>query len=244
MKQPGLVGVLGGMGPLATVDFLHKLVALTPAARDQDHVPTVVWNVPQVPDRQHYLAGHGADPLPALLAGVAALNQAGACRIVIPCNTAHYWYAALAAASAAPILHIADITVDALALAPGARVGLIATEATLAAGIYQQRLAARGLDCLVPAPEITRTAFTPGCYAVKRHALAEGGALLAQVADHLQARGAERLILACTEVPPALSAIASPHLAHSIDPADALARALIATWQKEKSGSDPDFPAR
>ena len=85
---PPLIGVLGGMGPLATVDFLHKLIVALPASRDQEHVPTVVWDVPQIPDRQRALAGSGESPLPAMLAGVAQLNAAGATRIVVPGNTA------------------------------------------------------------------------------------------------------------------------------------------------------------
>ena len=77
------------MGPLATVDFLHKLIEETPVASDQDHVPTVVWNVPQIPDRQQALAGAGISPLPAMYAGLARLVAAGATRLAIPCNTAH-----------------------------------------------------------------------------------------------------------------------------------------------------------
>jgi aspartate racemase len=109
-----LIGVLGGMGPLAAVDFLHKRIASAPAKRDQDHVPTLVWNVPQIPDRQKALAGTGPSPLPAMLEGIARLNAAGASRIVIPCNTAHIWFDDLQSASQAPIIHIADATITAL----------------------------------------------------------------------------------------------------------------------------------
>src|SRR5690606_23936695 len=87
----GLIGVLGGMGPLATVDFMQKLVAATPASRDQEHVPALISAIPQIPDRTRAFQGHGASPLPAMLACARRLEAAGAGVIVMPCNTAHIW---------------------------------------------------------------------------------------------------------------------------------------------------------
>ena len=110
--QKPLLGVLGGMGPLATVDFMHKLVQEMPAAIDQEHVPVVAWNVAQIPDRQKFLAGTGESPLPAMLEGLQRLVAAGATRIVIPCNTAHNWFDALAAESSVPLIHIVDATLN------------------------------------------------------------------------------------------------------------------------------------
>lgn len=229
--RPPLVGVLGGMGPLATVDFLAKLVEETPATRDQEHVPTVVWSVPQVPDRQQALAGTGSSPLPAMLAGIARLNAAGATRIAIACNTAHHWFDALAAASEAPLIHIVDATLAALGPVPAAGpVGLIATRGLVASGLYQRRLGAAGLAVITSTDDEFDTLFTPGCYAVKRNALAEGGALLAQACGRLRARGAGRLVLACTEVPVALAHVHSPLLADAIDCNRALARACVDYW--------------
>jgi aspartate racemase len=171
-----LLGVLGGMGPLATLDFQHKLLDATPAQSDQHHLPSVVWNVPQIADRQKALAGAGPSPLPQLLEGIEKLNQAGASHIAIPCNTAHHWYPQLSAASDAPILHIVDATLDALltvAKKPE-RVGIIATKGTLDAGWYQQRLAAQGIESITPTEDELAEWFVPGCYAVKRGKLAEG----------------------------------------------------------------------
>src|SRR5688572_33509583 len=92
-----LLGVLGGMGPLATVDFLAKLIEETGAERDEDHVPVVVYSVPQIPSRPAAILHGGASPLPAMLEGVRTLERAGATAIAIACNTAHYWHDALAA---------------------------------------------------------------------------------------------------------------------------------------------------
>ncbi|WP_233968289.1 cysteate racemase [Pectobacterium polaris] len=233
-----LIGVLGGMGPLATVDLLHKIIEETPASRDQDHVPVVAWNVPQIPDRQQALAGTGESPLPTLLHAIRQLNRLSVSHIVVPCNTAHHWLDALAEASDAPLLHIADATLHALtevdeAKASPRKIGLIATHGTLNAGWYQQRFAAQqGAETVVPNEQEMTTLFVPGCYAVKRGELQHGGRLLDQLAAQLVVRGAERLVLACTEVPPALEAVSSRWRGISIDPTRALAQACVRIWQQ------------
>lgn len=233
MSEPFLLGVLGGMGPLATLDFQRQLLEATPAQSDQQQLPSVVWNVPQIADRQKALAGTGSSPLPQLIHGIQVLNQAGASHIAIPCNTAHHWYDALSEASNAPILHIVDATLAALEREANMphRVGIIATKGTLDAGWYQQKLAAQGIEIIEPTPEELALWFVPGCYAVKRGALREGGELLAQQALALFARGAQKLILACTEVPVALQAVDAPFQHLTFDPAQALAERCSQLWQ-------------
>lgn len=233
MSEFTRLGILGGMGPLATLDLQQKILAATRAERDQDHLPVVVWNIPQIADRQQALAGSGPSPLPQLLDAVKGLNQAGVSHIAMPCNTAHYWYDALAAASAAPLLHIADITVQAIAQAPlrPATIGLIATGGTLNAGEFQTRFSRVGIRVVTPTRDELERWFVPGCYAVKRGDIQAGGHLFNALADQLISRGASKLVLACTEVPPALDAIASVHLPHTLDPTAALARACVNLWQ-------------
>nr|WP_318383286.1 amino acid racemase [uncultured Enterobacter sp.] len=229
---PFLLGVLGGMGPLATVDFMGKLLEATPAQNDQQHLPVVAWNVPQIADRQKALAGTGPSPLPQLLNGIEKLNAVGASHIVIPCNTAHHWFAELSAASAAPLLHIVDATLARIQPGSVERVGVIATQGTLEAGWFQQGLRRLGITAVLPEAHELEQLFVPGCYAVKRGALREGGELLSLQAQSLVERGAQTLILACTEVPVALRAVDSPFLAHAIDPATALAERCSALWQE------------
>ncbi|WP_333854748.1 aspartate/glutamate racemase family protein [Leclercia sp.] len=233
MSESFLLGVLGGMGPLATLDFQRRLLEATPAQSDQQQLPSVVWNVPQIADRQKALAGTGPSPLPQLIHGIRVLNQAGASHIAIPCNTAHHWYDALSEVSDAPILHIVDATLAALEKAEETpqRVGIIATKGTLDAGWYQQKLAAQGIEVIEPTPGELAQWFVPGCYAVKRGALKEGGELLTQQALALFARGAQTLILACTEVPVALQAVDAPFLHLTFDPAQALAERCSQLWQ-------------
>ncbi|PAS96339.1 MAG: aspartate racemase [Candidatus Dactylopiibacterium carminicum] len=231
MAASALIGVLGGMEPLATVDFLHKIVEETPAATDQEHVPVVCWNVPQIPDRQHALAGRGPSPLPAMLQGIVRLAAAGATRIVVPCNTAHCWFDELQAASPVPLIHIVDASLAALLVGEDdERVGLIASRGTLESGLYQRRLDSAGIPWLANSDAEIEELFVPGCYAVKRNALHEGALLLARAAERLVERGANRLILACTEVPLALRRIDSPLLGISIDTNQALAGACVDYW--------------
>lgn len=184
-------------------------------------------------DRQKALAGSGPSPLPQLIHGIEQLNQAGASHIAIPCNTAHHWYDALSQVSEAPILHIVDATLAALAqqAEQPQRVGIIATQGTLEAGWYQHKLAAQGMAVIEPTAEELARWFVPGCYAVKRGALEEGGELLVRQANALFARGAQKLILACTEVPVALAAVKAPFADLTFDPAQALAERCSQLWQ-------------
>jgi aspartate racemase len=223
-----VLGVLGGMGPLASAQFMVRLTLLTPAEQDQEHIPTVLWSDPRVPPRTAAKLAGGADPLPALLRGIRGLEAAGCGAIAIPCNTAHGWYEEMQAATPLPILHIVDAAAVDLArqgVAPG-RIGLMGTAATLAMRLYQERLEGAGWDCLVPGEDEMRRLVTPAIDLVKANRVAEAYPPLAEVARGLAARGARAVVLGCTEIP--LGIAAGPTLPFPvIDTIDALARASI-----------------
>jgi aspartate racemase len=228
--RPDTLGVLGGMGPLATVDFLAKLVALTPAGRDADHLPVLVYAVPQVPDRvAPILTDAGPSPLPALLAGVASLIAAGAKALALPCHTAHFWADALAtAAGPVPLLHIADAAVAALTADgyAGGRIGVIGTRATWQAGFYQERLGRRGFDVRgCREAELTETVL-PAIALVKQGQPERARPLFQRAIAALLADGADAVLLACTEIPAAFAE--QPLPAHAVDGTAALARACVA----------------
>lgn len=233
------VGVLGGMGPLATVDFMHKLLAATPARCDQEHLPLLISSIPQVPDRTAAYRGEGASPLPALVASGRRLVDGGAALVVMPCNTAHLWFEALQAALGVPMLHLVDAALaEAAAAVGGAPLGLLATEATLASGLYTTR--APQIDWRLPtAAEIDRW-VTPGIAAIKAGDMAAGGAHLGAAARALARRGARALVLGCTEVPLVLDAASAP--LPVIDATAALARRTVA-WAaqraRDSAGSHP-----
>jgi aspartate racemase len=224
-----LVGVLGGMGPMATADFFRKLVEETPATHDRDHVPVIIYSVPQIPSRDKAITSGGESPLPQMLAGMHALKKQSVDFVVIPCNTAHYWYEDLCREGGLPILHIVDAVRDELSdgHAIDGPIGLLSTEATLLSGIYRDRLADRGIELVVNTPEERDEFINPAIEWVKCGRLPEAGRAVDRAAARLLDRGAQKLILGCTELPVALEAIASPRMGSCIDATRALARASV-----------------
>ena len=240
MSAPFLLGVLGGMGPLATVDFLAKLLAATPADGDADHVPHVTASIPQIPSRVAAILRGGASPLPALLDARDRLRAAGATHFAMPCNTAHHWFDALREGLGAPFLHIADAAVEAVAaeVAAGAPVGVIATEATHAIGLYGDRLARAGYRVVEPSAA-DNARVVAGIAEVKRGDAAAGGRRFAAVVEALADAGCRAVVLGCTEVPPGLEAAGVRTAVPAVDPTSALARACVGAWTASRvKGTD------
>jgi aspartate racemase len=227
MTGTGMLGVLGGMGPMATVDFLKKLVEATPAARDQDHLGVMVAQAPGIPDRTGAILGEGPDPLPAMTIALRRLEAAGATRIAIPCNTAHHWHGALQALTPVPILHIVDAVAGALArkgIGSGP-IGLLATDGTLRAAIYPRRLGTHGFTCRAPEDQ---AAVMRAIRLVKAGQVAEARHLLQVQAEALIAGGCGQVVLACTEIPLALAEPGERLRPMLLDATEALAQACVA----------------
>ncbi len=230
-----VLGVLGGMGPLASAHFMLRLTLLTPATRDQEHIPAVLWSDPRVPDRSRGKLGGGPDPLPYLLRGIAGLRQAGCKAIAIPCNTAHGWYDEMQATAGCPILHIVDAAADELRRlgVPGGVIGVMGTQGTLDMQLYQDRLGQLGWDCLTPRPDEMNRLVSPAIARVKANCVTEAFAPLAETVQSLAARGAAAVVLGCTEIPLGIQAGPADSLGvKMVDSIDALARAAIA-WARE-----------
>ncbi|HEY4372955.1 MAG TPA: amino acid racemase [Burkholderiales bacterium] len=227
-----MLGVLGGMGPLATADFMAKVAAATPAARDQEHIPVVAWSVPQIPERIPAILGNGPSPLPAMLAGVRALRSVGAEAVAIACNTAHYWYDDLINEGGVPILHIADAALaEACRRAPGGRrIGLLATSGTIAAGFYQSRFRREGYETLLP-DSTDQDLLHQAIYAVKSNDLATAARLAEPVARDLLEAGADVIVAGCTELPLVLTGIDVQLRPRIVDATAALAAACVA-WSR------------
>jgi aspartate racemase len=225
-----ILGVLGGMGPLASAHFMLRLTQLTPAERDQDHIPAVLWSDPRIPDRIAAQQGTGPDPLPWLLRGISGLRQAGCGAIAIPCNTVHGWFEPMAKAAEVPILHIVDAAaVDLQRIGtPKGTIGLMATVPTLAMRLYQDRLEALGWHCLEPDTGEMERLVLPAIRLVKLNRSPEAFAPLAEVVNSLASRGASTVVLGCTEIPLGIQAGPAETLrVPVVDTIDALARAAI-----------------
>lgn len=200
------LGILGGMGPEATADILAKIIRVTPARRDQDHIPILVRCVPQIPDRAEALLGHGPSPEAALIQGAMNLRRSGAEVLAIACNTAHHWYGPVRAAFGEPVINIAEAVTDELERrSAGSVIGLMATRGAAASGFHQRALERAGFTVIGPSdavqPEADRAIAL-----VKAGETALAGAHARKAADHLFSRGASTIVLACTELPLALAA--------------------------------------
>ena len=221
------LGLLGGMGPSATLDVLQKIVELTDANTDQQHLPIIVWNLPQIPDRTASLVGGGASPAPLLAAGARGLREAGADYISIACNTAHHWYDVIRAASCLPVIHIADTAIEALAGVEVRRgqVAIMATAGTIASGFYQSRLLRAGYIPLLPHRSVQDEAVSGAIAHAKAGRWPEAVRAVSHGVEHVVARGADAVLLACTELPLLVRGL-QPHVP-MIDANRALAHACI-----------------
>ena len=234
MAMGRVLGVLGGMGPLASAHFMARLTLLTPAERDQDHVPAILWSDPRVPDRGLAARGVGPDPLPFLVRGLHGLAAAGCGAVAIPCNTAHGWIDGMRTATKLPILHIVDAAAADLrrqGIQPGP-VGIMGTAATLKMRLYQDYLVAVGWPCIEPTSQEMERLIVPGIARVKANRVNDAYTPLAEAVSALHQRGAQAVILGCTEIP--LGIQAGPYEALRVplvDTIDALARASIA-WAR------------
>ena len=198
------IGVLGGMGPAATLDFLAKLQRATPAVTDQDHIHVLVDLNPKVPDRNAALAGTGQSPAPVLAEMAAGLERAGAGGLVMVCNSAHAFASEIRAALRhAPLLSLVEETVAAVRRGyPAVRqVGLLAAAACLDARLYQDAFTAEGVDVIAPEGEL-RARFMALLYRLKAGELgADSRAEMQGITESLIAQGAELIVSGCTEVP-------------------------------------------
>lgn len=222
------LGVLGGMGPAATADFIAKMVAQTKAAKDDEHVPCVVINDPRIPDRTDaFLSGREGEVLDALTLRLRQLEAAGVDGFVMPCNSAHHWAEALRRRAHIPLLHIADASLAAVQkqLPRARRVAIMATPVTIQSGFYQRRMQMRGLEHHEIAGALLEQRIMPGIRSVKSGDMAAATHLLGEAAEQVFASGAEAVLMACTEIPIALAANGDARL---IDTSAALASACVA----------------
>lgn len=195
-----VLGILGGLGPMATVYFYEMLTRSTKAARDQEHLNIVISSRAATPDRTAFILGRSKDdPFAALSADAARLVAFGAQVIAMPCNTAHYFYDRLQASLPVPLLNMVESTVERAQKDGCRRVGLLATAGTVQTGIYRRACARRGLVCAVP-DAAAQAAVTDVIYNNVKQGKPADMAAFGRAVDSLKAQGCERAILGCTEL--------------------------------------------
>jgi aspartate racemase len=221
-------GVLGGMGPDATIDFMSKVIALTPAETDQDHIRMIVDHNPKVPNRQAAILGGAADPGTELAAMATRLEQAGADFLVMVCNSAHAFLEPVRQATRIPFISIVDVSIREIeAINPEARnVGVLATDGLLATGIYQRALLDAGRSPVLLQDEELARLMTLIRKVKAGDKSCEVANEMGMLAELLASAGAEVVIAGCTEIPLVLDAakITVPVIAST----DALARKTVA----------------
>lgn len=197
------IGVIGGMGPLATAEFYLRLVRATPAATDQEHLHVLIDSNAQIPDRTAAIEGRGPDPTPVLVETARRLVAAGAEVLVMPCNSAHAFLDAIRRSVPVPVLDIMEeVAAAAAVLRPvPAAVGLLATAGTMRGRLYHQALARRGIEVLAPDAAAQRVVSE----AIESIKAGDTGPAVRDrvrpVAEGLVRAGAGAIVLGCTELP-------------------------------------------
>ncbi len=198
-----IIGILGGMGPLATADLFRRIVEKTPAKRDQDHPRVIIYNNPKIPDRTAFILGHGEDPRPELIATAKKLEECGADFIIMPCNTAHYFAEDIQRAINIPLVSMVEETAERIKKMGLKKVGLLATDGTIKGRVYHRALEKRGIELILPDENDQRLVMKGIYEGVKAGNVELGRELLLKVARKLEEK-AEGIIAGCTEVSIAL----------------------------------------
>ncbi len=243
-NEPAKIGVLGGMGPEATVLFMHRVVAATPASDDRDHIPLLVDNNPQVPSRiAALIEGAGDDPGPVLARMAAGLEAGGAAALVMPCNTAHNYTSQIRAAVSVPFLSMVEMTGERLAanFADGCRVGVLGSPALQITGVFDREFTARGgIKALYPAD---REAMLGAIRAFKVSAHDEKAAkTVCEAGRELKAAGADILLIACTEFSLVADQVGQVH--RMLDSLDVLVEETIGFSRRAAGRSLQDAPGK
>jgi len=202
MKESRIAGVIGGMGPEATVDFMAKVIAFTSADIDQDHVQMLVDHNPKIPSRHAALFNDGEDPAPVICAMAARLEVSGADFLVMPCNSAHMFQEQIVAATNIPLISIIDETVaEVTRRYPDVdSVGILAAEGCVHSGTYQAALEKKSLSSVMQTRGELEKLMTliNAIKAGERTAQIEID--MRELAEALAKRGAQLIVAACTEL--------------------------------------------
>ena len=241
--KPFKIGVLGGVGPAATADFMSKIVKATQAAKDQDHIKVIVEQNPQIPDRTNNLIGDGPDPTLALYATAKKLERGGADIIAIPCNTAHAYVDRMQRHLDIPIVNMLAETVDHIVrISPPVRtVGILATSGTIASRLYQDALHAAGIKSVIP-DQSDQTRVMDAIYGplgVKAgHISGQCSDYIGAVIETLKVQSADAIILGCTELPLIKLDDEIVRTTRLVDPTQVLAGRCISTSNAMRPGAD------
>ena len=196
------LGIIGGMGPAATLDLFNKILKATPAKRDQDHVHIIIDNFPQIPDRTAFLLGKGENPLPYILKSVRTLERANVDVLCMPCNTAHYFVEDIRKATPLPFISIIESTLNEIRsrFKNSKNIGLLATDGTIIGRVYHNIFEVEGDKIITPLEEKQHEVMKI-VYSIKAGKMEENVQTFEEIIEHMKFLGSEVVILGCTELP-------------------------------------------
>ncbi|MCC8357461.1 MAG: amino acid racemase [Oscillospiraceae bacterium] len=231
------LGIIGGMGPAATCDLMEKVIALTRASCDQEHIHIITDCNTNIPDRTAAILQGGPDPVPELQRSAARLETAGAEILCMPCNTAHHFYDTVAAAVQIPGLHMPRETAGILRQAGVKTAGVLATDGTVQSGVYEKALAREGIEAVYPDKEDQAQIMRLIYQGVKARAVPLADIPVGEILSRLRGRGAEVFLLACTELPIAFAELG--RMEGCLDPTRVLAFAAVRACGGETTADSP-----
>lgn len=198
-----IIGIIGGMGPAATIDLYKKIVENTPAEKDQEHIHVIIDSYPQIEDRTEYILYGGKNPAPRLIESAKRLESAGADALIMPCNTAHYFAKDIEKEVNIPLIHIVKCSAEAVKnnYPKTKKIGLIATTGTIKAGVYGNILKEYGFETITLPEKIENNIMDCIYKGVKAGKAEEYSKLFQQCIDEITDLGADLLIEGCTEIP-------------------------------------------
>ena len=206
MLQKSTIGILGGMGPEATQKLCHEIFTITPAKKDQDHIPVLVYNNPQIPDRTQAILYGGENPVPELVKTGMHLEAMGADFLIMPCNTAHFFIDDIQSKLGIPILNMVQETVEFIRkhYPDTKKIGLLATSGTVYSKVYEQPFRQHGIKLIRPDKITQENVVMQAIYGergIKAKYKRAPQVALKNAAEGLIRRGAEIIIAGCTEIP-------------------------------------------
>lgn len=238
-KKNLVLGILGGLGPMATVYFYEMLTEHTKAEKDQDHIDIIISSRATTPDRTAFVLGKSEEnPLCVMKSEAEKLTDAGAELISIPCNTAHYFYDELAKSVTVPIVNIIYETLSYIKRTGAKKIGVLATDGTIMSGAYEQMCKKMGIGYEVPSPERQKM-LSEIIYSEIKQGKDADMRKFGEICDELLARGCEKLVLGCTEL--SLIARKNDLGAEFVDSLQVLAARTIRLCGKETVGFGKDF---
>ncbi|MBJ9420934.1 aspartate/glutamate racemase family protein [Acinetobacter oleivorans] len=230
------IGILGGMGPQATIDAMDKIIKNTPAHCDQEHIPVITVSIPDIPDRTQSIINHDDKPLEKMAEYLKILEAAQVGCIIIPCNTAHFWFNQLQQRTQTKMISIIESAVHFIQDSLIAEVCILATSATISTQLYQSQFIQNNIRFSTPSVEMQHKVMQ-SIYQYKAGNIEKSKQLMSEVIHFYRQNKSIKFLLACTEIPLILQDSIQDNPELFVDATDLLIKNAIAWYQNSLTAS-------